>query len=426
MSTAQGTFVRKIRGLRWYIAGLLCLATALNYLDRQTLALLAQTLEQSLGITTIKYSYIVTAFLTSYTIMYAVSGRLIDRLGTRRGFGIFVSLWSVGDLLHALARTALQFSFCRVLLGAAEPANFPAATKAVSEWFPMRERAMAVGVFQAGTAIGACAAAPLTAWITLHWGWRYTFVVGAGLSAAWVVLWLLTYRLPRQHPRLSAEELRHIEEGSPPPVERTAVPLRRILGIREVWGCILVRMLMDPVSYFCIFWMPKFLQQERGFDLAAIGRYYWMPYVAAAFGNLVGGVAPRTLCRQGWSINRSRKTVMFSAASLFLACFVLTTRVPNPAITLGLISVAFFCHQVFCFMALPAEALPENVVGAVTGFGGALGSLAGAVSMLVIGRIVSVSLFMPIFVVYSILPLTAFAVVCVLIRNLGRVREIPA
>jgi ACS family hexuronate transporter-like MFS transporter len=206
--------------------------------------------------------------------MYAVSGRLIDRLGTRRGFGIFVATWSVGDLLHALARTALQFSFCRVLLGAAEPANFPAATKAVSEWFPMRERALAVGVFNSGTAIGACAAAPMVAWITLNLGWRYTFVAGAGLSAAWVILWFLTYRLPREHPRLSAEELSLIEDGASPPAKRAAVPLRRILAMPEAWGCILARILTDPLSCFFIFWMPKFLQQERGFDLAALGKYF--------------------------------------------------------------------------------------------------------------------------------------------------------
>jgi ACS family hexuronate transporter-like MFS transporter len=378
------------------------------------------------GITTIQYSYVITAFLTSYTIMYAVSGRLIDYLGTRRGFSLFVSLWSVGDLLHAFARTALQFLFCRVLLGAVEPANFPAGAKAVSEWFPMRERALAVGIFNSGTAIGACAAAPLVAWITLHLGWRYTFVAGAGLSAAWVVLWLLVYRLPREHPRLSAMELSLIEDGAAPPVPRSAVPLRRILAIREVWGCILVRMLMDPISYFCIFWMPKFLQQERGFDLGAIGRYYWIPWVAAAAGNLTGGAVPRYLNRRGWSINRARKTIMLTASLGLWACFMLITRVPSPGLSVALISLALFCTQNFCFMALPAEAVPERIVGAVTGFGGAMGSLVGAVTMLVIGRIVRVSSFAPIFLVYAVFPLLAFGVVCILIRKLGEPREIPA
>jgi ACS family hexuronate transporter-like MFS transporter len=418
--------VRTIKGLRWYIAGLLCLSTALNYFDRQILALLAKTLEQELGITTIQYSYIITAFLVSYTIMYAVAGRLIDRIGTRRGLPIFVSIWSVANLLHAFARTVLQFSFCRILLGAAEPANFPAGVKAVSEWFPMRERTLAVGIFNSGTAIGACMAAPIVAWITLNLGWRYTFVAGTGLGVAWVILWLLCYRLPRQHPRLSAEELSLIEDSTPPPAERVVVPLRRILATREAWGCILARVLMDPISYFYMFWMPKFLQQERGFDLAAIGRYYWIPYVASAVGNLFGGVLPHYLSRYGWSINRSRKTAMCVTSLLIWACFMLTTRVPNPAMTIVLISAVVFCTQTFMFMALPAEALPDNVVGTVTGFGGAMGSLMGVFTTLAIGRIVTVFSFTPVFMVYSFFPLMAFGVVCVLIKKLGQVREIPA
>jgi ACS family hexuronate transporter-like MFS transporter len=265
----------------------------------------------------------------------------------------------------------------------------------------------------------------MVAWITLILGWRYTFVASAALSAAWVLLWLQAYRLPRQHPRLSAEELSLIEDGATPPAKQAATPLRRILRTREVWGCILVRILMDPISYFCIFWMPKFLQQERGFDLAAIGRYYWIPWVAAAVGNLTGGAVPRYLSRHGWSINRSRKTVMFVASLLLLACFMLITRVPNPAMSVALISVAMFCTQNFCFMALPAEALSGNVVGTVTGLGGAMGSLVGAMTMLAIGRIVSVASFMPIFIVYSVFPMMAFGVVCMLITKLGQPCEIP-
>src|SRR5580700_8679916 len=177
----------KIQGLRWYVAGLICLTTALNYMDRQTLALLAGTLEKELSITTIQYAYVTTAFLTSYTIMYAVSGRLIDYLGTRRGFAIFVAAWSVVDLMHMFARTVGQFAVCRFFLGATEPANFPAGVKTVSEWFPLRERALAMGVFNSGTAIGAAIAAPMVAWVTLHFGWRYTFVVGAVLSVGWAI-----------------------------------------------------------------------------------------------------------------------------------------------------------------------------------------------------------------------------------------------
>ncbi len=415
----------KIKGLRWYIVSLLCLATAFNYLDRQTLALLAGTLEKVWGITTIQYSYITAAWLVSYTIMNAVSGRLIDFLGTRRGLALFVSLWSAADALHAAARTFLQFSFCRVLLGASEAANFPAGVKAVTEWFPMRERALAVGIFNSGTAIGAALAAPVVVWITLHMGWRYTFIVGAALSAGWLVAWLIVYRLPRQHPWLHPDELALIEQDRGPEAGAKPVPLRRLLARPEAWGCILARILTDPISYLFAFWIPKFLQQERGFDLAAIGKYYWIPYVGLGLGNIAGGLVPGRLMRLGWSLNRSRKTVMFISSFMIAACFILITRVPSPAWALGLLTGAMFFHAAWANITLPAEVFPQRVVGSVAGCAGAISSLIGAVTTLAIGRTVTIGSFTPVFVIYSILPMAGFVAVCLLIRRLGVVREFP-
>src|SRR3954471_22160341 len=183
--------MRKIPGLRWYIVVMLCLASELNYLDRQTLSVLAKTIQDELHISTMQYAGITSAFLYSYTIMYAVSGRLVDWLGTRRSFIIFLSGWSVADILHAFARTARQFPFFPPLLGAAEPANFPAGVRAAAEWFPMRERPLAVGIFNAGTALGAALAAPLVAWIALTWHWRYAFVFGGVLGFVWVIAWTI-------------------------------------------------------------------------------------------------------------------------------------------------------------------------------------------------------------------------------------------
>ncbi|TRZ65575.1 MAG: MFS transporter, partial [Rhodocyclaceae bacterium] len=252
----------KLRGLRWYIAGLLCLASGLNYLDRQTLSVLAQTIQTELHLTTIQYSHITSAFLVSYTIMYAVSGRLIDRIGTRRSFLIFVSGWSVANILHVFARTAFQFSFFRVLLGATESGHFPAGTKAVTEWFPRRERALAVGILNAGASIGAALAAPIVATVTLLWGWRAAFVAGGMLGLIWLPLWWLLYRVPRAHPWIKPEEVALIEEGETPPAgQHPQVSIRQLLSSREAWGCILARMLTDPISYFFIFCTPKYLQQ---------------------------------------------------------------------------------------------------------------------------------------------------------------------
>jgi ACS family hexuronate transporter-like MFS transporter len=415
----------KIKGLRWYIVGLLCLVTAFNYFDRQTLALLSGTLEKVWGITTVQYSYITSAWLVSYTVMNAVNGRLIDFLGTRRGLGIFVAIWSAADALHALARTFLQFSFCRVLLGGAEAANFPAGVKAVTEWFPMRERALAVGIFNAGTALGAALSAPVVVWIALHWGWRWTFVVGSGLSASWLVLWLLAYRLPRRHRLLHPKELALIERDSLAGNRPRPVSLARVLARREAWGCILARVFTDPISYLFAFWIPRFLQQERGFDLAAIGKYYWIPYVGLGLGNLAGGFVPARLVRLGWSLNLSRKAVMLFSSLAIAACFLLMTRVAGPVRTLGLLTCAMFFHAAWANITLPAEVFPPQVVGSVAGCAGCISSLVAALITLGIGRIVAVSSFTPVFVIYSLLPLAGFLAVCLLVTKLGVVREFP-
>jgi len=414
-----------IKGLRWYIVGMLCLATALNYLDRQTLSVLAGTIKEQLHISTIQYSYITSAFLISYTIMYAVSGRVVDFLGSRKSFIIFVSGWSVANILHAFAKTALQFSFFRFLLGAAEPANFPAGVKAVSEWFPVRERALAIGIFNSGTAIGSALAAPIVAMCALQWGWRSAFVVGGVLGAIWVVAWIFIYQTPRNHPRLSAEELQLIEsDDAPQAVEATPPSILRILSTREAWGCILARLFTDPLSYLFIFWIPLFLQQERGFDLKAIGMFGWIPYLALAIGNILGGAVPRYLIKHGWSLNRSRKTVMFIATCLMPTCFILITIVTSPAWAIVFISIAMLCHAAWANITLPAEVFEKHVVGSITGLGGAVGSLVSAVAMLLIGKTVAVQSFTPVFVIYSALPIIAFILVCLLIKELGQIRKI--
>ena len=414
-----------IKNLRWYIVGLLCLVSELNYLDRQTLSVLAQTIQDELGITTIEYADITSAFLISYTVMYAVCGRLVDRLGTRSSFMIFVSGWSVANMLHALARTAAQFSSCRFLLGAAEPMSFPAGIRAVTEWFPLRERALAVGIFNAGTAVGAAIAAPMVAWISLTWGWRYAFIVGGALGLVWVAVWGLVFRLPRLHPRLDPRELALIEHDSDPvALEPRPVPIARLLTTRAVWGCILARALTDPISYFFIFWTPKFLQQERGFDLAAVGQYVWIPFMALALGNVSGGAIPGLLMRAGWSLNKARKTTMFVASCLVPLCLLLLIRVPNPAVAVAMISIAMFAHAAWANMTLPAEVFPRHVVGSVTGFAGACGGLTGIITQQAIGWTVQNVSFTPVFIACSVMHLTAFMVVCWLVGELGKIRTI--
>jgi ACS family hexuronate transporter-like MFS transporter len=412
-----------IRNLRWYIAGLLCCSTALNYLDRQTLSVLASTIQRELHLTDVDYSRVTFVFLFTYAPMYAVGGRLIDALGTRRGLLWFVSGWSVVNMLHGLARSALQLSIFRGLLGVTEAANIPGGVKAVTEWFPVRERALAVGVFNAGTALGAALAVPVVSFIALRLGWRAAFVVTGALGLVWVAAWALFYRLPGQHPRLGAEERALIAGGDrvevPPPV-----PVLRLLRLPETWGCIIARLMTDPISYFLAFWIPKYLQDERGFDLGVIGKLVWIPYLAQALGNVAAGAIPRALIARGWALDRARKRTMLVVSCAMPGLCLLVTRVQDPMAAVAVIAALMFGHAAWGNVILPAEVFPRHLVGTVSGMGGMLGGLLGAVSQLAIGHVVQAVSYGPLFGVCAFVYLIAFALVARLVPDLGLIRRV--
>lgn len=414
---------RPIKHLRWHIAVLLCLASALNYLDRQTLSVLIGTIKADLGFNNADYGAINAWFLASYGVMYAVSGLVIDRIGTRRGFTLFVSGWSLANMLHIFAATVGQFSFFRFLLGVFEPGSFTGGMRAVSEWFPMRDRALAVGIFNAGTAFGSMFAAPVVSFIAYYFGWRAAFLVTGALGFVWVAAWMVFFKLPKDHPRLSEEERQLIladrsEESEQP------VSLLRLLRMRETWGCVLVRVLTDPISYFLLFWMPLYFQHSHGFDLKQIGMFVWIPYAVAAVGNIFGGGMPRWLIGRGWELNRARKTTMTVMTFLMPVFCVLATQVSNPALALAIVAGMTFCHASWGNITLVAEVFPKNAVGTVTGLGGALGSLMSALSQLYIGRVVEVLGFTPIFIACAVLYPLALLLVQLMIGRLGVVRKV--
>jgi len=420
-----------IKNLRWYIAVMLCLASTLNYLDRQTLSVLADTIQRELSLSTIDYSRITSSFLISYAVMYAVSGKLVDVLGTRRGFTLFASGWSVAGILHGLANTGLQLGFCRFLLGATEPANFPAGVKAVSEWFPMHERALAVGIFNAGTALGSAAAVPLASWIGLTWGWRYAFLITGALGFVWVAAWARLYHLPQRRPRLSDAHPRLSDADKKASVSNSAdepptvsVSIGDLLRMRETWGCILARVCTDPISYFLFFWTPKYFQQERGFALADVGLYIWIPYIALTAGNISSGAIPRFLISRGWSVGRARKSTML-AVSCFMPVFcLLVTRVSSPTLAIILMTGIMFGHAAWGNITLPAEVFPTQVVGTISGFGGSLGAAAGAITQWYIGWAVQNVSFAPVFAACSLMYLLALGLVHWLIGDIGSIRKI--
>jgi ACS family hexuronate transporter-like MFS transporter len=407
------------------MVGLICLACTLNYLDRQTLSVLAATIQRDLNFTAVEYSYLTTAFLISYTVMYALSGRIIDWLGTRRSFAWFVSAWSLATIVHAPAGSVAHLAGARFLLGAAEPANFPAGVKVVSEWFPMRERALAAGIFNAGTALGSALATVVVPWIALAYGWRVAFVVTGGLGFLWLGLWALAYHPPSEHPRLSAEEHALILEGVSAQTAAAPPPLGVLLRMPETWGCVLARVLTDPISYFLFFWTPKYLQEARGFSLADLGRYGWIPFVALFVGNIASGAIPRLLVARGWSVNRARKSTMLGVSLAMPVCCLLVTQVSNVWVAVGLMACIMFGHAAWGNITLPAEVFPREAVGTVSGLGGALGGVTGAITQLTIGWVVANLSFTPIFAVCAMMYLAALTGVHLLIGELGVERRIP-
>jgi ACS family hexuronate transporter-like MFS transporter len=416
-----------IKHLRWYMAVLLCLASELNYLDRQTLSVLAKTIQDDLGFSTEDYSIITAAFLWSYSVMYFVSGLIVDRIGTKRSFLIFVSGWSVANMLHALAQTLGQFWFFRFLLGAMEPANFPAGIRAVTEWFPMKERALAVGIFNAGTALGSMVAPVVVGFIALKFGWRMAFVLTGALGFVWVVIWIMAYRLPKEHPRLGKEELQLIQDGQEQdsePEEKRPWFNSKLLKMSETWGCVLARVLTDPISFFLFFWIPLYLQNERGFSLKDIALFVWIPFAALTVGNLCSGAIPRYLVARGWSVNTARKTTMLTVSCLMPICCLMVTQVQTPFMAMVVVTLMMFGHAAWGNVTLPAEIFPKHAVGTVTGLGGAFGALAGAITQLTIGRVVEQFSFAPIFAACAGMYLLAFLGVHFLIGPLGVVRKV--
>src|SRR5215471_10310967 len=293
---------------RWTICALLFFATTINYLDRQVLSMLAKTLETSIGWTSIQYGYITAAFQATYAIGLLGAGYIMDRFGTRKGYSIAVGLWSLAGIATAAATSALTFGVARGLLGLGESANFPACIKTVAEWFPKKERALATGVFNAGTNVGAVVAPLTVPWLALTYGWQSAFIITGALGFVWLVFWLLLYHKPETHPRISKAELEHIQSDPPDRIE--SVSWAQLLPHKETWAFTVGKFLTDPVWWFYLFWFPKYLQESFHLELKQIILPTIIVYNAATLGSLIGGWLPLHLIKSGWTINAARKTSM--------------------------------------------------------------------------------------------------------------------
>jgi ACS family hexuronate transporter-like MFS transporter len=409
--------------LRFVIAGLLCLASTSNYLDRQALSVLADTIQRDLCLSAADYADITSAFLLTYTAMYLVGGWVVDRIGTRRSFLLFASAWSLATMAHGLAGSVRGFQAARLVLGATQPVNFPAGVRAAAEWFPMRERALAIGVFNAGTALGSTLAVPIVSAVAFLAGWRWAFAIVGASGFLWVAAWALLYRMPHDHPRLGEDERRLIDaerevaEGRPP-------RLAALAGMKETWGCVAARAFTDPITYFLTFWVPLYLQQERGFSLALLGEAGWVPFAVYALGMVASGAVPRALIAHGVTLDRARKGWMLTVVVTNVLALLALSRAESPVAALACLSLVFFGHAAFGAIILPAEIFPARAVGTVSGLGGCVGAAAGIAVQQLAGRLAGAGTWTPIFLGCALSYCAAQALVALLVRDLGRLREV--
>jgi ACS family hexuronate transporter-like MFS transporter len=372
--------------LRWQIAVLIAAAIAISYFDRQTLPVAIAAIQREIPISNTSFSQLQAAFLVAYAVMYAGGGKLIDVLGTRRGFLLIMIWWSLACASHGLAAGFGMLAVSRFLLGMGEGGGFPAATKAVAEWFSIRERSLAMGIINAGTAVGAVVAPPAIAAIVSAANWRWVFFLSGAVGLVWTLWWWKSYFPPAVHPglseadRLATGELDVIGDST-----GTAVPWFRLFSFAETWGLVFAKFLSDAAWYFYLFWLPKYLYDARGFDVKHVGYFAWIPYAASGVGSLLGGWYSGWLIRRGHSLDFSRKAALaVSAAMMPLILFV--THVPVE-FAIVLFSIAFFGQQSWStlVMILPADLFPRGSVGSVAGLVGFGGAMGGVVFGLVAG-----------------------------------------
>jgi ACS family hexuronate transporter-like MFS transporter len=396
---------------RWVVCALLFFAATVNYIDRQVLSILAPDLQKDIGWSEIDYGNIVFSFQVAYALVLLAAGRVIDRIGTRLGFALAISWWSVAAMGHALAKSVLAFSCWRFLLGAGEAGNFPASIKTVAEWFPKQERALMTGIFNSGTNIGAILAPIFVPLIALYWGWQAAFISTGSLGFLWLALWLVLYRRPENHPSLSSQELAYIRSDPPDPEAR--LPWLPLLRHRQLWAFALGKFLTDPIWWFYLYWLPKFLNSVHGVKTIEMMRYLVTVYLIADVGSIAGGWVSSAFLKQGWSINQSRKTAMLICA-ICVTPVVLASQTKSLWGAVLLVSLAAGAHQGWSanLFTLSSDLFPRNAVASVVGIGGFAGALGGMLIAKAAGFVLQwYGSYTPMFLIASLAYLVALFVI---------------
>jgi len=416
----------KIGRYRWTICALLFFATTISYIDRQVVGILGPSLQKDLGWDEQTFANVVSWLTIGYALGFLVAGRIMDRVGTRKGFAGAIVLWSFSAMAHALARGAASFSAARFALGVGESGNFPAAIKTVAEWFPTRERAFATGIFNAGSNVGAILTPIMVPWIALTWGWRAAFIVTGALGFLWLVAWLLIYQPPEEHPRVGAAELAHIR--SDPSEPSFAVSWVQLLKYRQTWAFAIGKFMTDPIWWFYLYWLPKFLDARYGIKLAQVTAPLVAIYLLADVGSVYGGWLSGAFIRRGRSVNTGRKLAMLIAAVIIIPT-MFAPAATNMWVAVTIVGVAAAAHQWWSanIFTLTSDMFPRFAVGSVVGIGGFFGAAGGVLFQRATGWVLqhNGSNYTPVFLACGFAYVTALLIIHLLVPRLERVTLVP-
>lgn len=414
-------------GIRWWIAILLCLITTINYIDRQALAVAGPVIVEKFDLSNTEFGAISSAFLFAYAVGQLIIGPVVDRLGTKRSFNLAVIAWSIAGILHIFARGFWGFFGFRILLGITEAMNFPAAVKAVAEWFPKAERSLAVGIVTVGPGLGALISPPLLVWLIVTFGWQAAFLVPGLAGFVWLWIWHTLYAFPDEHPRLTNEERTLILRGRDMAADETTrqpwYAFVHFLRYREVWGLMLSRFVSDGAFYFFAAWLPLYLAQARGFDLRQIAVSALLPFLAADLGSLFGGWLGARLIHRGMTVNASRKWVIWIGA-LLIPCSLAAAIADSPYVALAFICVALFAIQLKAssLFTVPADLFPSRDVATTWGLFGSVGSLGGMLFVAAAGFVSERYSYTPIFAAVGVMHIVSAFIVMWFIPNIKLIK----
>lgn len=407
--------------VRWTICAMLFVATSINYMDRQVIAILKPTLQHSIGMTEVDYGHIAAAFMIAYALGLLAAGRFVDRVGTRIGYMVIMALWSLSAIGHTLANTVIEFGVARFLLGLGESGNFPAAIKTVAEWFPQSERSLATGIFNSGANMGAILAPIIVPWVTIRYGWHAAFLATGGFSALWILWWYRNYRKPANHPTLTGAELRYIYQEA---AEQMGPSTRwsSLLGLCQTWAFSIPKFLTDPIWWFFLFYLPSYFSARFHLDLSHLGLPLIIVYGASTIGSVAGGWLPAPLRRLGLSATNARLAAMLLCACMVVPIF-LVNFLDSEWAAVGLLSMAAAAHQGWSanLFTTASDMFPHYAVGSVTGIGGTAGAIGGALLMNYAGYILQLThSYASLFAIAASAYIVALCILCLLAPGLKK------